>query len=232
MTKRDRSSPAFRRTSKRFGARLRVARERLARDDPGRYTILAVANRIGMQPSFLSRIERAVEPPPSTKIIMALAAELKFNPDVLLAEAERLSPTIQELVCRRPLAMMTLLRNFDALSDRQLFAAMCRDLAEAGVEPAVPIPDAVGVVVSPREADRLEKQGILTLGAERYPEAVAEVEGQGAVPVQRIACGRCGTINCTPPPHGDAGYGTGAAFSCKYCGQINRLPEVGIMPSS
>ena len=73
-----------------FGPFIRRRREQLLQDDP-RFTVRQVAGRIGVEPSYLSKVERGHEAPPSEARIRALAADLAEDPDVLLALAGKVS---------------------------------------------------------------------------------------------------------------------------------------------
>ena len=68
----------------RFGRHLRQIREGLRQDDR-RYSLRQVAQRIGIEPAYLSKIERGDVAPPSEATTMKLARELGEDPDVLLA---------------------------------------------------------------------------------------------------------------------------------------------------
>ena len=77
-----------------FGRYVRRRREALRRADP-RFSVRKVAARIGVEPSFLSKVERGAEPPPSEARVRALAADLDEDPDVLLALAGKVSADSQ-----------------------------------------------------------------------------------------------------------------------------------------
>lgn len=88
---------------------MRERREALrARDE--RYSVRQVAQRIGVEPSFLSKVEREEVPPPSEAKIVALAKELGEDPDVLLALAGKVSSDLQEAIRKRPELFGSLIR--------------------------------------------------------------------------------------------------------------------------
>jgi len=92
-----------------FGEYVRERREALrARDE--RYSVRQVAQRIGVEPSFLSKVEREEVPPPSEAKIVALAKELGEDPDVLLALAGKVSSDLQEAIRKRPELFGSLIR--------------------------------------------------------------------------------------------------------------------------
>lgn len=97
-----------------FGSYIRNKREKLRASDR-RYSVRQVAARIGVEPSYLSKIERGEEPPPSERTIARLATDLNEDPDVLLALAGKVSRELQAIICRRP----------------QLFAELIRQLKDA-----------------------------------------------------------------------------------------------------
>ena len=63
-----------------FGPTVRDIRERLRRDDR-RYSVRQVAQRVGIEPAYLSKIERSEVAPPSEATTVRLAAELGQDPD-------------------------------------------------------------------------------------------------------------------------------------------------------
>lgn len=95
-----------------FGHYVRKVRLALHEKDKA-YSLRQVALRVGIEPAYLSKIERGDFAPPSEAVIVKLAAELNENPDVLLAMAGKLSSDLQEIIRRRP----------------QLFAKLLRELA-------------------------------------------------------------------------------------------------------
>lgn len=92
-----------------FGEYVRKQREKLRASDP-RFSVRQVAARIGVEPSYLSKVERGDEPPPSEARIVALAGELGEDPDVLLAMAGKISSDLQRIICERPQVFAQVLR--------------------------------------------------------------------------------------------------------------------------
>ncbi len=92
-----------------FGQYVRQRREDLKQADR-RYSVRQVAARIGVEPSYLSKVERGDEAPPGERTIVALAAELDEDPDVLLALAGKVSTDLQEIIRKRPRLFADLLR--------------------------------------------------------------------------------------------------------------------------
>lgn len=100
--------------SSSFGEYLRERREALRASDAS-FSIRQVAARIGVEPSYLSKVERAEEAPPSESRIVALAHELDEDPDLLLAMAGKVSSELQEVIRKRPQLMGELLRELKKL---------------------------------------------------------------------------------------------------------------------
>ncbi len=76
---------------KGFGDYTRERRELLKTKDAS-FSLRQVANRIGVEPSYLSKVERGEQPPPSEEKIRALARELNENADVLLNDRHLKKP--------------------------------------------------------------------------------------------------------------------------------------------
>jgi len=99
-----------------LGEHLRRRREELRASDP-RYSVRQVAARVGLEPSYLSKIERGEQPPPSEESIRALAKDLREDPDVLLAMAGKISGDLQRIILKRPQLVAELLRDLKNLPD-------------------------------------------------------------------------------------------------------------------
>lgn len=93
-----------------FGKYIRKCREEKRATDR-KYSVRQVATRIGVEPSFLSKVERGIEPPPSEEKIVALASDLDEDPDVLLAMAGKVSTDLIKIICRRPALFAQLIRD-------------------------------------------------------------------------------------------------------------------------
>jgi transcriptional regulator with XRE-family HTH domain len=99
-----------------FGDYIRRRREHLRAAD-ARYSLRRVAASIEVEPSYLSKIERGQQPPPSEKTIVALARELGDDPDVLLALAGKVSADLQRIILKRPQLFAQLIRELKDLPD-------------------------------------------------------------------------------------------------------------------
>jgi len=102
-----------------FGWHVREQRGRLQRSDR-RYSLRQVAQRIGLEPAYLSKIERGEVPPPSEATTVKLAMELGEDPDVLLAMAGKVSSDLQEIIRKRPKLFAELLRDLKKAPDRAI----------------------------------------------------------------------------------------------------------------
>ena len=99
-----------------FGPTVRDIRERLRRDDR-RFSVRQVARRVGIEPAYLSKIERGEVAPPSEATTVRLAAELGQDPDVLLALAGKVSGDLQEIIRKRPRLFADLIRQLKEAPD-------------------------------------------------------------------------------------------------------------------
>jgi transcriptional regulator with XRE-family HTH domain len=99
-----------------FGDYVRQRREELRGTNPG-YSLRRVAASVDIEPSYLSKIERGEQPPPSEATIRALAKELDEDPDVLLALAGKVSKDLQAIIRKRPKLFAQLIRQLKDMPD-------------------------------------------------------------------------------------------------------------------
>lgn len=108
----------------KFGQYIRQARESLQKNgikgNSRHYSLRSVAGRVDLEPSYLSKIERDVFPPPSEEAIVRIAKDLKLDPDVLLAMAGKLSTDLQEIIMQRPQLFGQLLRELKSMPDHAI----------------------------------------------------------------------------------------------------------------
>ena len=95
---------------KRFGSYIRDCRETLNKERKG-YSVRKVAEKIGVEPAFLSKVERDIVPPPSEKKIIALAIVLEQDTDELLARAGKVSTDLLEIIKKKPRIFADLIRS-------------------------------------------------------------------------------------------------------------------------
>jgi transcriptional regulator with XRE-family HTH domain len=100
-----------------FGKYIRKKRESLRQTDKS-FSLRQVAGRIGVEPSYLSKIERGDH---KTYLIegkiRALANDLNEDPDVLLALSGKISQDIQEIIRKRPQIFAQLIRELKKMPD-------------------------------------------------------------------------------------------------------------------
>jgi transcriptional regulator with XRE-family HTH domain len=104
--------------SKTLGDYLRNCRVAKQERDGNRFSLRQVAARVGVEPSYLSKIERNLEPRPSEETTRALALELGEDPDVLLAMAGKISSDLQKIIRKRPQLFSQLIRELKDMPDR------------------------------------------------------------------------------------------------------------------
>lgn len=102
-----------------FGGTVKEVRERLRREDR-RFSLRQVALRVGIEPAYLSKIERGQVPPPSEATTVRLAKELSQDPDVFLALAGKVSGDLQEIIRKRPKLFAELIRQLKEVPDHAI----------------------------------------------------------------------------------------------------------------
>lgn len=99
-----------------FGDTIRARREELRRSDRA-FSLRRVAASLGVQPSYLSKVERGEVGPLSEEKTRLLAEILDVDPDVLLALAGKVSTDLKEAIRRRPRLFADLIRELKDLPD-------------------------------------------------------------------------------------------------------------------
>jgi len=102
-----------------FGDYIREKRESFRKKD-SEFSLRKVAMRIGVEPSYLSKVERGLEPPPSEAKIKSLAEVLNEDPDMLLALAGKVSSELQDLIKKRPQLFAQLIREIKDMPDHAI----------------------------------------------------------------------------------------------------------------
>jgi transcriptional regulator with XRE-family HTH domain len=100
--------------SAKFGEFIR--RERLARE----IGLRKMAERIGVSPTYLSKIERDEFTPPTEEKVRAIAAVLETDPEELIALAGRVPADVTDIIKRQPIEMTALLRTASGLSREEI----------------------------------------------------------------------------------------------------------------
>ena len=99
-----------------FGQFLRESRETRAVTVQG-FSLRKVAERVGIEPSYLSKIERDEQPPPGETVIRQLAVELSEDPDVMLGLAGKVSSDLLAIIRSRPRLFADLIRQLKNMPD-------------------------------------------------------------------------------------------------------------------
>ena len=104
---------------KRFGRRIRGLREKRRKTDKS-FSLRAFAARVGMSPTYLSKVERGDFPPPAEDKVKAIAEALDIDADELLALAGKVSSDIPEIIRRRPALLAKLIRRMEHMEDDEV----------------------------------------------------------------------------------------------------------------
>ncbi len=99
-----------------FGTFIRAQRERLSEDSKD-FSVRKVATKIGVEPAYLSKVEREIVSPPSEGKIIALADVLGEDQDVLLAMAGKVSSDLLKVIKDRPALFAELIRRLKSEPD-------------------------------------------------------------------------------------------------------------------
>lgn len=99
-----------------FGGYIRERRE-ARREEDRRYSLRQLALRLGIEPSYLSKVERGEVAPPSESTIVNIARELEEDPDVLLALAGKVSSDLQAAIRSRPKLFAQIIRELKDMPD-------------------------------------------------------------------------------------------------------------------
>ena len=100
-----------------FGSYIREKRETLKAED-SRYSLRQVAMRVGIEPSYLSKLERGEQKYLSEEKIIALADDLNEDHDILLALSGKISQDIQKIIRKRPKLFAQLIRDIKDMPDQ------------------------------------------------------------------------------------------------------------------
>nr|WP_181552442.1 helix-turn-helix transcriptional regulator [Desulfosalsimonas propionicica] len=103
----------------KFGSYIREKREVLKKMDK-RYSLRQVAFRVGVEPSYLSKIERGFPVTLSEVKVRILAEDLGENPDLLLALSGKVSADVQEIIRGRPELFTDLIRQIKNMPENDL----------------------------------------------------------------------------------------------------------------
>jgi HTH-type transcriptional regulator, competence development regulator len=99
-----------------FGAFLRKTREASG------FGLNELARQAEMSPTFLSLVERGLQPPPGVEKLEALARLLNQQPDEFLGLAGKLPPDLPAIILRHPRQYAAMVRSMRKLNEQQLDA--------------------------------------------------------------------------------------------------------------
>jgi len=99
-----------------FGSYIRRCREARLKSDRT-FSVRKVAAALGVQPSYVSKVELGQVGPPSEDTTRRLAGILGEDPDVLLAMAGKVSSDLQEVIRKRPRLFADLIRQLKDAPD-------------------------------------------------------------------------------------------------------------------
>ena len=102
-----------------FGEAVRAKRMARMETDPA-FSVRKVAERVGIEPSYLSKIERGEQAPPGEETIRRIANELGEDADTLLALGGKVSGDLLEIIRERPSVVAELLRSVRKMSAKRV----------------------------------------------------------------------------------------------------------------
>jgi transcriptional regulator with XRE-family HTH domain len=108
----------------KFGAFVR--REQEARE----IGLRDMAKKVGISPTYLSKIERDEFPPPAEDKVKSIAKIIGCDADDLLARAARVSSDISDIIKRHPIELAALLRTTRGLKAEDIIE-LVRDAQKA-----------------------------------------------------------------------------------------------------
>lgn len=111
-----------------FGENIRKLRERRLENDPA-FSLRQVANRCGVTPAYLSRVERGEVAPPGEETLIKLATDLGEDPDVMLAQAGKISADLRSAILARPQLFAELIRAIKTMPDNAVLRTV-RDVRD------------------------------------------------------------------------------------------------------
>ena len=108
----------------KFGAFVR--RERETRE----IGLREMAKKIGVSPTYLSKVERDEFPPPAEDKVRKIAEIIECDTDDLLARAGRVSSDISDIIKGRPVELTALLRTTKGMTAEEI-SRLARDAQKA-----------------------------------------------------------------------------------------------------
>lgn len=99
-----------------FGESVRRLREERETSDRS-FSLRGLAQRCGVSPAYLSRVERGEVAPPGEETLIRLADELEVDRDVMLAMGGKISGDLRTAILSRPKLFGELIRSLQSLPD-------------------------------------------------------------------------------------------------------------------
>ena len=85
-----------------------------------RISLRKFAAKVGMSPTYLSKVERGDFAPPAENKVIAIAKALEQDPDEFLALAGRFSSDLKDIIQNKPKVIAGLLRKTKGLSPEEI----------------------------------------------------------------------------------------------------------------
>jgi transcriptional regulator with XRE-family HTH domain len=104
---------------KNFGDYIRELREAKQEADSS-FSLRQMAGRIGVEPSYLSKVERGIEKNPSEQFIKKLSVELNQDENVMLAMVGKVSQEVKDIILRKPQLFSELLKSLKDSPDNAI----------------------------------------------------------------------------------------------------------------
>ena len=101
-------------TQKNFGATIRALRE------AQQISLRKFADKVGISPTYLSKIERDEFPPPGEETVKKFAEALNQDTDELLALAGKVSSDLPAIIQQRPRELASFLRTASELNPDEM----------------------------------------------------------------------------------------------------------------
>ena len=106
-------------TENNFGTFIRNLREQRQALDKS-YSLRQVAGRLGVEPSYLSKVERGDEVSPSEAFVKKLSEELEQDPNIMLAMVGKVSSELRGIILKNPVIFAKLLESLKDSPDNAI----------------------------------------------------------------------------------------------------------------
>jgi len=105
--------------NKAFGNRIRGLREEKRKTDPS-FSLRQFAEKVGISPTFLCKVETGEFDPPSAENIKRMANLLDCDADELLALAGKVDPALSDIIKDKPKVLADFLRVASGRSEAEI----------------------------------------------------------------------------------------------------------------